>query len=608
MTKNGGKDCDVFPLKAARLDSIFTTIDPAKTTVSIGRFYPSDHASVRTVFQEMKETGTKVWKMNVKILDDEMLLKKWKSAANNLTEANESLITRLSAERNITKKRLNDLIGRDAFKRWGDLLGIVKASAIESTREKTKNREETKENILRREEINNLDKEELNDILEEMNSHESDRIKIKTEIKNFQMNAANKKLTKHKMKLESQSRRINKITIDERVITDPDKIKEEIQRYYKYQFRCACKNKKRPKPCVICRADPAKYAKIAAKNFKKKNFKQKRITTKQKEKLDQDLSIHEVDEYVTKKLKIKMKSPGPDGVPYEFFIKTWKEIRTLVFRIINWILETKKMPNNLPEGLIVFLPKKGKDKSKIKNLRPLTLLNTAIQNYERNSRRTTKTSTTVIISEDQYGFMAGKQAADLIEITREIIEDARSNKKNLSIFAIDFSGAFDNVSYKAIIDALYRRGFGREFTTLIAALLSNNKSRIMVNGRYKGSIKIEKSCRQGDPISPYLFIIVLDQLLNKINYAKSLKGYELNLGSRKIKLKSAAFADDCYTFLTGNEKQIKSQFETVKKILKTFEKETGLGINVTKSELTVSGPLATRDCLEIGGIDEKKFD
>ena len=175
----------------------------------------------------------------------------------------------------------------------------------------------------------------------------------------------------------------------------------------------------------------------------------------------------------------------------------------------------------------------------------------------------------------------------------------------MSIFAIDFSGAFDNISYKAIIDALYRRGFGKEFTTRIATLLSNNKSRIMVNGRYKGSIRIEKSCRQGDPISPYLFIIVLDQLLNRLNDAKSLKGYELELGNKKIKLKSAAFADDCYSFLTGNEKQIKSQFETVKKILKTFEKETGLGINVAKSELTVSGPLAKESGLEIGGIANK---
>ena len=605
-TKNKGPDEDIFPLKAARLDTVLTTIDPAKTLVSIGRFYPSDHASVRVVLQEAKESGTKVWKMNIKIFEDEKIIKKWKNAAMNLTEANETLITKQDADKNITKKRYNDLIGRDAFKRWGDLLGIVKASAIEATKEKSERDAEKREIILQREEINNLEKDELNDILDEMNKHESDRIKIKTEIKNFKLNTSNKKLTKHKMKLESQSRRINKIAIDGRMITNSDKIKEEIQRYYKYQFRCNCKNKRNPRPCAICKSDPTTYAKNAEKNFKKRSFKQKRITTKQKDKLEQDLAIHEVDEYVTRKLKIKMKSPGPDGIPYEFFVSMWKEIRVLVFRIINWILDTKKMPKSLPEGLIVFLPKKGKDKSIIKNLRPLTLLNTLYKITSGILAERLKLVLPSIISEDQYGFMAGKQAADLIELTREIIEDAKENKKNLSIFAIDFSGAFDNVSYKAIIDALYRRGFGKEFTTRIAALLTNNMSRIIVNGRFKGSINVEKSCRQGDPISPYLFIIVLDQLLNKINYAKSLKGYEIRFGNRKIKVKSAAFADDCYTFLTGNEKQIKFQFETVKKLLKTFEKDTGLGINVAKSELTVSGPLATKAELNIGGIANKE--
>ena len=220
----------------------------------------------------------------------------------------------------------------------------------------------------------------------------------------------------------------------------------------------------------------------------------------QKDKLEQKLTPHELDEYVMKKLKIKMKSPGPDGIPYEFFISLWKEIRVLIFRIINWILITKKMPEALPEGLIVFLPKKGKDKTIIKNLRPLTLLNTLYKITSGILAERIKSVLQSIISEDQYGFMAGKQAADLVELTREIIEDAKNNRKNLSIFAIDFSGAFDNVSYKAIIDALYRRGFGKEFTTRIAMLLTGNKSKIMVNGRYKGSINIEKSCRQGDPI------------------------------------------------------------------------------------------------------------
>ena len=173
--------------------------------------------------------------------------------------------------------------------------------------------------------------------------------------------------------MEEQSRRIRKITIDGKTLTHADKIKEGIQRYYKFQFRCQCKNKRVPSPCTICKSNPVHYAKAEAKNFKKRTFKQKRITANQREKLEQKISIQEVDEYVLKKLKIKLKSPGPDGIPYEFFNILWKDLRWLVFRVLDWIFTSKNMLESLPEGLIVFLPKKGKDKTLIKNLRPLTL-------------------------------------------------------------------------------------------------------------------------------------------------------------------------------------------------------------------------------------------
>ena len=213
-----------------------------------------------------------------------------------------------------------------------------------------------------------------------------------------------------------------------------------------------------------------------------------------------------------------------------------------------------------------------------------------------------------IISKNQYGFTEGKQAADLIEIARQMLHDAEEKGKNLAIFAIDFSGAFDNIAYKAIIKELYRRGFGKNYVTNIATLLKGNTSKIVVNGRYKGSINIEKSCRQGDPISPYLFIVVLDQLLDELNRGKSLKGYELRMQEKSIKMTAAAFAEDCYALLTGGRESIKKQFETIKKILKKIKKEIGLNINVSKSELTSSGPIALEkkekddSVLEIGGI------
>ena len=293
--------------------------------------------------------------MNANLLKEEQLVTKWKRIANNLTDPNDALKEKLDTEKNITEHRVAELVGRDAFRRWNDLLGIVKASAIEYTREKDKAYKEKKENLLSREEINNLNKEELDDILEEIDRQELDKIKIKTELKNYEMNSTNKRLTKHKSLMEGQSRRIKKITIDGKSLTNSDKIKEGIQRYYKFQFRCQCKNEKKPRPCAICKSNPVHYAKVAEKNFKKKSHKQKRITTGQKNKLEQKISMHEVDEYVLRKLKIKLKSPGPDGIPYEFFNVLWKEIRMLVFRIIDWVFTTKKNARSSTGGVDSFL-------------------------------------------------------------------------------------------------------------------------------------------------------------------------------------------------------------------------------------------------------------
>ena len=61
-TRNKGPDKDIYPLKSARLDTVLTTIDPSSTRVSIGRFYPSDHASVKVTFQEEKESEKKFGK------------------------------------------------------------------------------------------------------------------------------------------------------------------------------------------------------------------------------------------------------------------------------------------------------------------------------------------------------------------------------------------------------------------------------------------------------------------------------------------------------------------------------------------------------------------
>ena len=117
-------------------------------------------------------------------------------------------------------------------------------------------------------------------------------------------------------------------------------------------------------------------------------------------------------------------------------------------------------------------------------------------------------------------------------------------------------------------------GVGKNLISLIRALYADNISAIMNFGTTTGWINLERSCRQGDPVSAYLFIIVMEILLNKLRKM----GIGLTIG--QLHLWSTAFADDLTMFLKSNQ-----ELRDALKVFKEFRAVTGLDINYTKSEV-----------------------
>ena len=166
---------------------------------------------------------------------------------------------------------------------------------------------------------------------------------------------------------------------------------------------------------------------------------------------------------------------------------------------------------------------------------------------------------------------------------KKIIGEEKKEGLNTVLLALDFKGAFDTVKHEAIIRALKMKKFGTKFIKRVAALLAGNESKIIVNGRMDGNerVKIRRSARQGDPLSPYLFILVLDKLLERMDEDHLLKG--IRVGSDKIT--SLAFADDNYTAITDTTEGIRSKISKIKQTMEKFRKKNGLTINVAKSEI-----------------------
>ena len=158
--------------------------------------------------------------------------------------------------------------------------------------------------------------------------------------------------------------------------------------------------------------------------------------------------------------------------------------------------------------------------------------------------------------------------------------------------AIDFEKAFDSISWNFLLKALKSFNLGESFVKWISVFYSNISSCVINNGFSTPLFNVERGVRQGDPLSPYLFIIVLELLLIKIRSNPRIKG--IKFGNVEVKL--AAFADDLTTFVHD-----KASMEHLFSTLGLFKKCSGLKLNKDKTEAYWLG--SSHNCKQNLGIE-----
>lgn len=114
---------------------------------------------------------------------------------------------------------------------------------------------------------------------------------------------------------------------------------------------------------------------------------------------------------------------------------------------------------------------------------------------------------------------------------------------------LDLSKAYDRVDWSFLRAILWKMGFGDKFVSLIWEFISTVSYKILLGGREIGSVLSTRGIRQGDPISPYLFILileVLDSMIYRHKRVDSLHGIKVARDATKVT--NLFFADDCYIF------------------------------------------------------------
>ena len=270
------------------------------------------------------------------------------------------------------------------------------------------------------------------------------------------------------------------------------------------------------------------------------------------------------------------KSPGSDGFGPEFFKFFWRVLGPFVVRALNESFKDGELSATQKEGVITCIPKGNKPREFLKNWRPISLLNVVYKIGSACIANRLKKVLPSLIHSDQSGFMTGRYMGDNIRQIYDLINYLNNENLPGMLLCLDFEKAFDCLSWKFLFKVLKYFGFGPDFCKWIDTFYKNIKSVVIVNGQPTEWFPISRGCRQGDPISPYLFIMSVEILAIMIRENELIKGIKINETEHKI----AQFADDTQLFNEGD----RISFETSFGILDTFENISGLKLNTDKTQ------------------------
>jgi len=279
------------------------------------------------------------------------------------------------------------------------------------------------------------------------------------------------------------------------------------------------------------------------------------LTEEEKTQCEGPISVEECRKTI--KLFRKNKSPGNDGLPIEFYQKFWPIFGQLVVDSFNTGYMTGQMSVSQRQAVVTLLDK-GKDRSLLKNWRPISLLNVDYKIASKTIANRIITHLPKIIHQNQVGYVQGRNITDNIRTVIDIMDYLKQKNVPGILINIDFEKAFDSLDWTFLELVLQKFNFGESLIRWIKLFYTDISSCIINNSFTSPYFPVGRGVRQGDPLSPYLFILSVEILASSIRQNRDIEGLEI--GNTPIKL--LQYADDTSGIL--NDLRSAKQFlETV---------------------------------------------
>ncbi|XP_062094166.1 uncharacterized protein LOC133800227 [Humulus lupulus] len=305
--------------------------------------------------------------------------------------------------------------------------------------------------------------------------------------------------------------------------------------------------------------------------------------------LDQQVSL--VKPFSTKEVKEALfsinsiKSLGPDGFGSGFFKVLWRELEAEISAAILDFFECGNLPEEVNKATISLIPK-TETHSRAADYRPIACCNSIYKCISKILCSRLASVLPSLVHQNQGAFVKNRLLAHNILILQVIIKGYKW--KNISprcVLKIDLSKAYDMLDWNFLEDILTEFCFLVKFINWVMACLKDPTYLILMNGKVQGEFKGRKGLRQGDLISPLLFVLAIEYCTRLLRQASMDKGFRFHPKCKHLKIVNLCFADDLVIFCKG----VNSSVQIIRDSFNEFCCASGLTANKDNSQVYFGG-------------------
>ncbi|CAN6679920.1 unnamed protein product [Malus baccata var. baccata] len=296
-----------------------------------------------------------------------------------------------------------------------------------------------------------------------------------------------------------------------------------------------------------------------------------------------------------------LKAPGPDGFQGVFYQSFWETIREDVLAVVQALIQDSTIPGTLNAAHIVLIPKVANPES-VSQFRPISLCNFSYKILAKVLANRLRVLMPTIISPSQNAFVAGRQIQDSIGIAHELFHflKGRTAKTKFELgIKLDMQKAYDRVEWDFLEAVMDKMGFCSQWSKFVMGCVRSVQFQVLLNGQPGTQFTPSRGLRQGDPLSPYLFILVGEVLSRMIQGEVDhgrLVGVRMDFSGPIIS--HLFFADDTLIFLRADEQNCR----LLRDLLENYCNASGQQVNLLKSSVFFGANVPASLSVQLGSI------